>query len=137
VGTGRMYTTIRNQITGRISEAEARVLCYVLGPVSGALMIHLGRYGDVWSVRFHAFHSMLMTIVWVLTWGILRLVEEILPWFPATVTRQFRLAVNLGFIAVWVILMAAAYGGSRCVIVPFVHRIAVRLARRSGRIGHR
>ncbi len=132
-----MYTAIRNQITGRISEAEARVLCYVLGPVSGALMIHLRHYGDVWSVRFHAFHSMLMTVVWALTWGILRLIEAISPWFLSTVTRQFRLAVNLGFIAVWLVLMAAAYGGSRCVIVPFVHRIAVRLARRSERIGHR
>jgi uncharacterized membrane protein len=106
------------------------MLCYVLGPISSMFMLHSRHYGDIWSVRFHAFHSMLMTGVWAMAWSAFRMIEGISPWFLATVTREFRFAMNLGFVAAWVLLLAAAYEGRRCAVIPPVHSLAVRLARR-------
>jgi uncharacterized membrane protein len=127
-----VWTVLKNQITGRFSPAEARVLCYALGPLSGPLMLHIRRYGAVWSVRFHAFHSLLMAFTWGLTWVVLRISEAISPsWFLATCVRQLRFAANLLFLLIWLTLLVTAYGGGRCAAVPLVHRLAVRLARRS------
>src|SRR5512142_201482 len=85
-------------------DAVARVFCYVLGPFSAALMLRFGRYA--WSVRFHAFHSMLMTSLWALVWTLLRGIEAIFPWFLSTAIRQLRFAVNLSFLLIWVCLLA-------------------------------
>ncbi len=116
--------------TRRLPDAVARVLCYALGAVSAALMLQLRQYGSVWSIRFHAFHSMLMTASWAVIWSALRGIEAVFPWFLATTIRELRFAVNLGFVLVWVFLLATAYGGGRCATIPFVHGLAVRLARK-------
>ncbi len=117
--------------TSRFSDAQARVLCYMLGPLSGAFIAAFRQYGAVWSVRFHAFHSMLMTAVWAVAWGALRLIEAISPWFVSTLAREVRYTMNLGFLILWAVLLASAYEGTRCVIVPYVHMLSVRLARKS------
>jgi uncharacterized membrane protein len=127
-----MPLTQRRHITRRLSEAQARALCYVLGPLSGTLFLQL-RYGAVWSVRFHAFHAILMTASWASIWGILRLAEKLSPWFLSVVARELRFAVNLGFLVAWVIVSVAAYRGTRCAVIPWVHSLAVRLARKSER----
>lgn len=131
-----MRTTIRDRMKSHFSDAEARVLCYALGPFSGPLVLHFSRYGNIWSVRFHAFHSILMTALWAGAWSALRLIEEISPWFLATFARQTRFVMNFGFLLVWALLLVTAYRGSRCAIVPFVHSLAVRLARKSEKHGH-
>ena len=111
--------------------AAARVFCYLLGPLSALLILRLRTYAEVWSVRFHAFHSVLMTTLWALTWSALRGFEKAFPWFLSTLLHELRVAVNLSFILIWIFLLATAYGGSRCATVPVVHRLAVRLARKS------
>ncbi len=126
----RLWAGIRNQVTGRFSDGEARLLCYLLGPVSAALMIHFNRYGAIWSIRFHAFHSMLMTALWAAAWGTLRLAEGISPWLLGTFARELRFAANVVFLFIWLGLLLTAYEGSRWAIVPPLHRLAVRLARR-------
>jgi len=126
----QVWAGIRNQSTGRFSDAQARLLCYVLGPVSGALMIHSNRYGAIWSIRFHAFHSILMTAFWAVAWGTLRLVEEISPWLLGVIARELRFAANLAFVLMWAALLITAYEGTRCAIVPPLHGLAVRLARK-------
>ncbi len=113
-----------------IPDAAARVFCYVLGPVSASLMLWFRQYGAVWSIRFHAFHSLLMAGLWALSWSALRAIEEFFPWFLSTTIRELRFAMNLGFLLVWAFLLATAYGGGRCATVPVVHGFAVRLARR-------
>ncbi|MBN9658988.1 MAG: hypothetical protein J0H49_12465 [Acidobacteria bacterium] len=125
-----MTTSNRTPISARFSEAQVRVLCYLLGPLSGALLLHLRTYGAAWPVRFHAIHSILLTAVWGIGWGLLRFVEEITPWILSTFAREMRLAMNLGFIVAWICLLIAAYQGRRCAVVPFVHRMAARFARR-------
>jgi uncharacterized membrane protein len=115
---------IRNTI------APLRLLCYVLGPFAITLLLFFRRYGHVFSIRFHAFHSMLMTAVWAGSWGTLRLVEHIAPWFTGVLAKEMRFAMSLGFLILWVWLLAAAFYGGPCIIIPFVHRLAVRLARK-------
>lgn len=116
----------------RLTETEARIGCYLLGPVPGALMLFARSHGG-WAIRFHATHSLLMTAFWSAAWGGLRLLEEVSPWFLGMVVREFRLVVNLTFLAVWVLLLIAAFEGNRGAVVPFVHRLAVKLARRQER----
>jgi len=115
---------IRNTI------APIRLLCYVLGPFAITLLLAFRRYGHVFSVRFHAFRSMLMTAVWAVGWGILRLVEQVSPWFTGIVAKEIRFGMSLGFLILWMWLLAAAFYGGPCIIIPFVHRLAVRLARK-------
>lgn len=114
-----------------LSEAGARVLCYAGGAVSAALMLQLRQYGHVWSIRFHAFHSILITAAWAAIWGALRGIEAVSPWFLATVAREARFAANLAFVILWVYLLVAAYRGGREVISVSLHNLAVRLARRT------
>ena len=125
----RIGKALRNYLTGRWSEAQADVLCYLFGPISSALML-VSRHGQLWSVRFHAVHSMVLTALWAAGWGALRLTEELTPWFLSTVLRELRFAMNLGFLFLWVCLLIAAYLRVRCAIVPVLHSMSVRLARR-------
>ncbi len=116
--------------TRHLPDAAARMLCYTLGPVSAALILQARQYGSVWSIRFHAFHSMLMSASWAVAWSALRGIEALFPWFLATIIRELRFAVNLGFVLIWVLLLTTAYGGGRCASIPVVHGLAVRLARK-------
>jgi uncharacterized membrane protein len=127
---GEMLVRTRDQLTGRYSDAEARVLCYLLGPISGAFVLHFREYAAVWSIRFHAFHSILMAGLWGVVWTALRLIEGISPWFLGTLARELRFAATLGFVVIWGCLVVTAYQGNRCAAVPLVHAWAVRLARR-------
>ncbi|HZT31928.1 MAG TPA: hypothetical protein VFA33_18710 [Bryobacteraceae bacterium] len=108
-------------------------MCYLLGPFSAGIFLHFPPYGNIWSIRFHAFHSALMTAVWGLAWGLLRLLEQVCPLFLSMLARQLRFAMNVSFLLVWAALLITAYEGSRCAIIPYVHCLAVRLARRSER----
>lgn len=110
--------------------ASVRVLCYILGPASLALIIAFRRYGHVFSLRFHAFHSFFLSVVWAAAWGGLRLAEHLLPWFLATVAKEMRLAMNLLFLMVWCSLIFAAFRGYRCVVVSKIERLALRFARK-------
>ncbi len=113
-----------------LPDAVARLFCYLLGPVSASLVLLLPRYNIVWSLRFHAYHSLFLSMLWVAVWGALRAAEKLLPWFMAVLMREFRLILNLGFGLAWILLVITAYRGVRCAAVPFVHRLAIRFAHR-------
>ena len=125
-----MTSSIRSFFSISLPEARTRVMCYLLGPFSGAFLLHFGHAPAAWAVRFHALHSMLMAAVWAAGWGALRLAESAAPWFLSTVMREMRLALNLSFAVVWICLMVAAYQGRRCAVVPGLHLLAARWARR-------
>jgi uncharacterized membrane protein len=120
-------------MTAQISESGARVLCYLLPPASGALLLTSTRFSAVWSIRFHAIHSMLLSAVWVLAWSSLRWIEEICPWFFGSLISELRFGMNLCCLSGWALLAATAYQGERCAIIPWVHCWAVKLSRRSER----
>jgi hypothetical protein len=67
---------------------------------------------------------------------VLRSAEEISPWFLATLAREIRFAANLIFLVIWAFLVGAAWRGCRLAVIPWVHELAVRLARRYQRRGN-
>lgn len=123
-----MFKAIIHPFSFSVSDAVSRAMCYLLGPFSGTLLLHVGHHSADLAVRFHAFHSMLMAAVWAAGWGALRLAEAIAPWFLGTVVKELRLAMNLTFVLAWICLVAAAYQGRRCAVLPWVHALATRLA---------
>jgi uncharacterized membrane protein len=125
-----MRPAVHKHFTRR-TVAPIRLLCYLLGPFAFMLLPLFRRYGHAFGVRFHAFHSMLMSGVWASVVGALRLVEHISPWFLSTVAKHTRFAMNLWFVLLWLFLLVTAYTGSRVVIIPSVHRLAMRLARKT------
>ncbi len=114
-----------------LSEAEARVFCYACGAFSGALMLGFREYSRMWSVRFHAFHSILLTAAWGAVWTALRAAEAAAPWFLGLVARETRLLLDLSFVMAWLFLLFAAYSGGREIISVHLHALAVRLARKA------
>lgn len=130
----RLWMAVRDQAAGRFSDAEARTLCYVLGPVSGAMFL---RYRpESWPVRFHAIYSILMSAFGVLAWAALGAAEALSPWFLGVVVRELRLAFELSFLLIWVLLLVSAYQGSRFAMIPALHGLTVRIARRYDRRQH-
>lgn len=112
--------------------APIRLLCYLV-PGSGALLLAFRRYGDIFSIRFHAIHSMLMGGVWMLTWGALRVVEQFSPWFLGVLAREMRFVFNFWFLMLWGWLLLTAFDGGQSIDVPLLRQLAVRLARKQPR----
>lgn len=118
----------RSQIE-KLSDRDARLLCYALGPLSGALMLRFSHFRrEDPSIRFHAFHSILTGVFWALLWCSLVLLEIISPWFMGAVLREIQFATNAYFVVIWCILMMTAYRGERFVSIPFLHDMAERFA---------
>ncbi len=121
---------IHSALARRVSDPVARALCYLLGPVSGAFFANVPTYNHIWSIRFHAIHSIVLSGASASLWLTLRGLAKISPWFLGTVLRELAFVTILASLLSWVALMATAYGGGRLVIVPFLHEMAVKLARR-------
>jgi uncharacterized membrane protein len=112
--------------------APIRVLCYLV-PGSGALLLAFRRYGDVFSIRFHAVHSLLLAGTWGLTWGALHLAEKVSPWFLGMLAGEMRFGCNIGFLILWACLVLTAFYGGRSIDLPLLRWLAVRLARKHPR----
>lgn len=117
----------------RLTEVRARMLAYAFGPFGAAAI--LGSRGHVpsWTVRFHAIHSLLLTAAWFMVWLGLELIESITPWLFGAMVNQAQFIMNLAALGVWVCLLISARDGSRFVVLPYVHQMAVRFARRHER----
>jgi uncharacterized membrane protein len=105
------------------------VLCYLLGPVGGWYFLSHSVYRNVWAVRFHACHSLLLSSVFISGWLLLSIAQALTPWFYSTVFREMRLVGMLGSCPVWVMAMIAAYRGDRFIAIPVIHELAVKFAR--------
>lgn len=120
------------QGSNRFSRGAARALCYILGPISVPLILHLRRHSVFWAARFHAFHATLLGASWGAGWGVLRLIEHVAPsWFLSTIFRELRFILNLSFLIIWACLLVTAYTGTRNAVIPILHDFAGRLTRKS------
>ncbi|HVZ19521.1 MAG TPA: hypothetical protein VG871_00585 [Vicinamibacterales bacterium] len=113
-----------------LSDGTARLLCYVCPPFAGALLLTSRHNGHLWSIRFHAVHSMLLAAMTAVAIGTLHVVEAVSPWFVRVLAKDVRWGADLAFAIAWGVLMWTAYDGTRCAVVPSVHMWAVKLARR-------
>jgi uncharacterized membrane protein len=105
------------------------VLCYLLGPAGGWYFLSHSVYRNVWAVRFHACHSLLLSSVFICGWLLLSIAQTLTPWFISNLFREMRLIGMLGSLPVWVIAMIAAYRGDRFIAIPVIHELAVKFAR--------
>ena len=87
-------------------------------------------YRNIWMVRFHACHSLLLSSVFVAGWLLLSIAQVLTPWFYSTIFQEIRLVGMLGSCPVWVMAMIAAYRGDRFTAIPVIHELAVKFARR-------
>lgn len=110
----------------------ARLACYLLGPLSGALILLGRRTSMLWSVRFHAWNSILLGALWAAAWLLAESLETVAPsWFSRTVASELQFLLNASFALVWGLQALSAYRGERFVPIPAVHDLASRLAHRS------
>jgi uncharacterized membrane protein len=101
---------------GGMTDNVAGLLCYILGFITGIIFLVVAPYNQSKFVRFHAFQSIFLSVVWV----VLNVVQSIL--LSVAVSISFGLLgligmlwtiLWLGFLAVVVLLMVKAYQGQR------------------------
>lgn len=98
-------------------------LCYVLGIFTGVLFLVLEPYKNDKFVRFHAFQSILMTIVLVVVEIVLGFLTSMLAFIFWIFWPLFSLAVFL----LWVFLMYKAYSNEKFKL-PIIGDQAERMA---------
>lgn len=87
-------------------------LSYLLGFVSGVILLYLEPYDKDEYVRFHARQSIAFSVAWFAANVILGLGGGLLRPL-AGLFGLIEFAVNLGFFAVWLFLMFKAYTGEK------------------------
>ncbi len=99
----------------------AGALCYLLGFVTGALFLLMPPYNQNKVVRFHAFQSVFLSIVWIVLWIV---VPALLPWMLTAILAPI---IGLAFLALWLFLMWKTYQNEK-VVLPVVGPLAEKQA---------
>jgi uncharacterized membrane protein len=99
-----------------LSDNVASALCYLFPILGGILFLVLQPYANKKNIRFHAFQSILFGIVVILVHTGISLISLILlpiPFLGFAITLLLHLAVWLGSLFLWVMLMYKAYNNER------------------------
>ena len=128
---GQFCATCGNAVTGRAPSADlpenaASLFCYVLWALTGIIFLVLEPYNKSKLVRFHAWQSILTSIVLFAAWfavlaiaGILRIV----PWIGAPIASALLGLFGLAMTGLWLLLMFKAYQGGSLEL-PYISSIA-------------
>lgn len=127
---GRFCATCGNPVadprSADLPENAASLLCYALWALSGVIFLALEPYNRSKLVRFHAWQSILTSIVLFAGWfvvlaiaGILRIV----PWIGAPIASALLSVFGLGMMGLWLLMMFKAYQGGS-LDLPFISRFA-------------
>ncbi len=109
VGTGSSSQPLTNN--------AAAALCYLLGIITGVVFLIWEPYNKDKNIRFHAFQSIFLTIVWVVFQFAMAIV---LPWsLMFSVSRILQLAGLL----LWLFLMWKTYNNER-IVLPVIGDLA-------------
>jgi len=85
-----------------LTENAAGALCYLGGPITGILFLVIAPYSQNPRIRFHAYQSILFSLVWTLAWLAIVVAGMILP---------FSMLLWGGGLLVWLLLLWKAYQG--------------------------
>jgi uncharacterized membrane protein len=104
-----------------MTDNVAATLCYVLGFISGIIFLVLEPYNKSKIVRFHAFQSIFLSVVWIAVWIVLGI---ILPW-----SLYFTLSpiISLAFFILWLFLLWKTYQDQK-VVLPVIGPLAEKQA---------
>lgn len=106
---------------GGMTDNVAATLCYVLGFVTGIVFLILEPYNRNKEVRFHAFQSIILSVVWIVFSIALNI---ILPW---QVSLMLGPLISLAGFILWVFLLIKTYQGSK-VVLPVIGPMAEKQA---------
>ena len=107
------------------------LLCYLLAPLAGIVLLVIEPYKNDRFVRFHAFQSIFFCIAWIgmwIVWGILSAVFGTLSGgLIALITLPIDLILGFAGLAYWIFLMYKAYS-SQTPHVPLIGGLAEQQA---------
>jgi uncharacterized membrane protein len=110
-----------------LPDHAASALAYVLGAITGVLFLTLEPYNRSPEVRFHAWQSVLLSVVVLAVLLVGPLCATVLPWALIAVTGFVVLGLVMALLVVWLAVMYKAYVGERWVL-PIIGAIALRKA---------
>jgi uncharacterized membrane protein len=94
-----------------LTENTAGALCYLGGLITGILFLAISPYNRNPRIRFHAFQSILCSLVWALGWFAIVAVGMILPLSIAVMVSLFSTLLWGGGLLLWMLLLWKAYQG--------------------------
>ena len=103
---------------GGLTDNVAGLLCYIFWLISGIVFLVIEPYNRNRFIRFHAFQSIFFTIAVIAAYIALAIIGTvlhiILPWgLVLALMGLLHLAVWLGSLVLWVLLLVKAYQGQR------------------------
>ena len=97
-----------------LPDNAASLLCYLLWALTGVIFLVLKPYNRSKLVRFHAWQSILTSIVLFAAWFVVLAVAGILrvvPWIGGPIASLLLGLFGLGMLGLWLVLMLKAYQG--------------------------
>ncbi len=110
-----------------LTENAAGALCYLGGPLTGVIFLAIAPYNRNPRVRFHAFQSILLSLVWALGWIAVVAVGMILPFSISAMVSLFSMLLWGGGLLLWLLLLWKAYQGETLAL-PAIGGLARRQA---------
>ena len=106
-----------------LQQNVASALCYLAGFITGIIFLVLEPYNRDKTIRFHAFHSIFLSIAWFVFWFAINLFFGIVHFGFLMLTPL----IGLAWIVLWLYMMFAAYQG-RKVVLPVIGPLAEQQA---------
>lgn len=104
-----------------MTDNVAGALCYLLGFITGIIFLVVQPYNAKREVRFHAFQSIFLSVVWIVLWIVIGIV---LPWSAYFVVSPL---LSLAGLALWLYLMWKTYQNQK-VVLPLIGEMAQKQA---------
>ena len=106
-----------------LTENAVGALCYLGGLVTGIIFLVIAPYNQNPRIKFHAFQSILFSLVWMLGWFAMIPLGMFLPFGLSLVLSLFGLLLWGGGFVLWLFLMWKAYQG-QTLSLPVIGGIA-------------
>ena len=113
-----------------MTDNMAGALCYLFGFITGILFLVLAPYNQNRDIRFHAFQSIFLNIVWVAVWIVVAFVTILfraIPFLGLFISALLHFAVGLGGFVVWLYMMFKTYNGEK-IVLPVIGPMAEKQA---------
>jgi uncharacterized membrane protein len=114
----------------RLSNELVGALCYLVGIISGVLFLLLAPYNRNPEVRFHAFQSIFLSIVWILVWSLWAALSTLsgeLSLMGGLLAGSVAVMLGWGFVILWLLLVIQTYRGQKMVL-PIIGPLAEKQA---------
>ena len=114
-----------------LTDNVASALCYLFGAITGIVFLVLEPYNKNKTIRFHAFQSIFLNVVWIVVWIALSIffsiVFHVLPYSMWFLISLINWVIMLGIFILWVLLMVKAYQNQKLVL-PIIGQLAEKQA---------